>query len=154
MKKHFTVFTIVSFLSFILLVSLSHALEAIQTQPSSDGRLEASLIGADIKRSVLTVKVSLENTSTDRIEPEFAYESVYFADVEAQKKYFALKDENGLYIAGPRHSEWHGGSFKQHMNPGDKMIIWVKFPAPPESTTVIDIFFPGILPSEEVELKR
>ena len=154
MKKHFTVFTIVSFLSLILLVSLSHALEAIQTQPSSDGRLEASLIGADIKRGVLTVKVSLENTSADRIEPEFPYESVYFADVEAQKKYFLLKDENGLYIAGPRHSDWHGGIFKKHMNPGDKMIIWVKFPAPPESTTVIDFFFPGILPFEEVELKR
>jgi hypothetical protein len=154
MKKHFTVFTIASFLSLILLISLSHALEAIQTQPSSDGKLEATLIGADIKRGVLTVKVSIENISTDRIEPEFPYESAYFADVEAQKKYFPLKDENGLYIAGPRHSDWHGGSFKQHMNPGDKMIIWMKFPAPPESTQVIDLFFPGILPFEEVELKR
>ncbi len=154
MKKYFTVFTIASFLTLILLVSFAYALEAIQTQPSSDGRLEASLIGAAIKRGVLTVKVSLENISTGRIEPEIPYESIYYADIDAQKKYFALKDENGFYIAGPRHTDWHGGCFKKSMSPGDKMILWVKFPAPPESTASIDLFIPDILPFEEVELKR
>lgn len=154
MKKYSTVFTIVSFLSLTLLSSSAYSLEAIQTQPSSDGKLEVSLIGADIKRGVLTVKVSLENISSDRIEPVIPYEGIYFADIDAQKKYFALKDENGFYIAGPRHTDWHGGGFKTHMNPGDKMIIWVKLPAPPETTASIDFFIPSILPFEEVELKR
>lgn len=130
------------------------AQELIQTQPSTDGKIEASLIGAKVRKGILTVKIFLKNTSTGAIEPEIRYEKVYFADIDQKKKYFALKDSKGIYIAGPRHHDWGGGTFKTYIKSGERQIMWIKFPAPPEKTVSVDLFIPGILPFEEVEIQR
>ena len=144
-------------LSFILLLIFAigaNAQKAIQIQPSSDGTIEASLIEAKVKRDVLTIKVVLKNISSKRIEPEISFKNAYYTDIDAQKKYFALKDSEGNFIAGPSRLDWRGGTFKEKIGPDQSKIIWIKFPAPPPDTETIDIFIPLLLPFEEVTIQR
>jgi hypothetical protein len=131
-----------------------YAQEAIQTQPSSDGNFEASLIGAKVKREVLTVKIKLKNIASKSNKMECTYKSVYYTDIKNKKKYFALKDSEGKYIAGPQDRGSNGGKVERYIDSGAQTIIWIKFPAPPETTDTIDIIIPGILPFEEIEIKR
>jgi hypothetical protein len=141
-------------LTIILLVTVVYAQEAIQTQLSSDGSINASLIEAKVKRGVLTVKVILKNISNQGIEPEIAFGKAYYTDIEANKKYFALKDADGKFIAGPAGYDWGGGTFKERIAVNNKQILWIKFPAPPDTTTKIDIFIPKILPFEDISIQR
>jgi len=145
---------VISLLLLFIFVSISSAQKVIQTQPSSDGTIEASLIEAKVKRDVLTIKVALKNISQKTIEPEIRFEHIYYTDIEAKKKFFGLKDAAGHLIAGPAHYDWGGGTFKSRISPGERAIIWIKFPAPLETTTAIDIFIPGILPFEDIKILR
>jgi hypothetical protein len=143
-----------SLLLVFIFAAGAFAQKAIQIQPSSDGKIEASLIEAKEKRGVLTIKVVLKNISKEWIEPELRFEKAYYADIDAQKKYFPLKDSEGKFIAGHLSQDWGGGTFKEKIGPNQSKIIWIKFPAPPPTTTSIDIFIPLILPFEEVTIMR
>jgi len=153
MKKT-TLLPIIFFLLVIFFVSTVSAQNAIQVQPSSDGAIEASLVEAKIKRDVLTIKVILKNISDNSIEPEIPFEGIYYTDIEASKKYYGLKDSEGKYIAGPSSRDWRGGVFKHYIKAHASKILWIKFPAPPETTKAIDIFIPEILPFEEINIGR
>ncbi len=154
MTKRFLLKLAFGVMVIFFLPLLGYAGEAMQTQPSSDGKVEGAIIGVKVKRGVLTVKVSLKNVSENRIEPEMFFREVYFTDIKENKKYFCLKDSNGRYISGPQDSGFRGGTFKDKIPFGEKRIIWMKFPAPPESSDTIDIFLPGMLPFEEIEIKK
>lgn len=78
------------------------------------------------------------------------FRDVYYADIEDKKKYFALKDAGGQFIAGPKYDDGDGGRFWYKIPAGKMKILWVKFPAPPDKTAAIDFFLPTILPFEEV----
>ncbi len=132
----------------------SSAMTPIDTQPSSDGTLEASVVGLKVRNGVLTVKFSLKNITGKTLEPGISFAQTYYIDIKEKKKYFGLKDEKGMYIAGPVKYNWDGGFFKEKIPPGGKAFVWIKFPAPPEGTEEIDIYLPGFLPFEGVRLKR
>ena len=145
------------FLSLLLVFVFAtgaYGQKAIQIQPSSDGNIEASLIESKEKRGVLTVKVVLKNISKEWIEPELCFGEAYYADIDAQKKYFPLKDSEGKFIAGHLSYDWCGGTFKEKIGPDQSKIIWIKFPAPPETTKTLDIFIPKMLPFEDVTIQR
>ncbi len=144
----------IAIVGVIVCGGIVHAQDAMQTQMSSDGNIKASLFEAKVRRNVLTVKVTLENISGARVDPMIIYRDVYYTDIEKEKKYFVLKDAEGKYISGPKYDGNDGGRFWYDIEPGGKKIFWVKFPAPPESTKVVDIFIPGVLPFEEIEIKR
>jgi len=131
-----------------------YAMETIQTQPSSDGKFEATLSSVKIKRDVLTIRVIVKNVSAKKAGIEIAFKDAYFTDVEDKKKYFVLKDSEGQYIAGPKRAASYGGYFGGSIDPDGQKIVWMKFPAPPETTTTVDIFVPGILPFEEIQITR
>jgi len=152
MKKQ-NILVISLLLSFIF-ISVSSAQKTIQTQPSSDGTIEASLIEAKVKRNVLTIKVQLKNTSSKWIEPEIPFKQTFYTDIDTNKKYYALKDSEGKFIAGPASYDWGGGTFKEKIGSNQSKIIWIKFPAPPADTKTIDIFIPHLLPFEDVTIQR
>ncbi|MEA3543701.1 MAG: hypothetical protein U9R69_00610 [Thermodesulfobacteriota bacterium] len=150
MKK--TISTMVMALAIGVLLSFSsYAMESMQTQPSSDGKLEASLLSAKVRREVLTIKIMLKNISPNKVYTSFNYDAVYYSDIDDKKKYFVLKDSEGQYIAGPIDKY---RSFRHDIQTDGQMIVWVKFPAPPETTETIDVFIPMILPFEEIEITR
>jgi len=153
MKK--LISAMITALTFGILFSISgFAMEPIQTQLSSDGNFEASLLGAKVRGEVLTVKIKLKNVSAKSEKMQFYYKDAYYTDIKNKKKYFALKDSDGKYIAGPQDRDSEGGKVERYINSNGQGIIWIKWPAPPETTDIIDIIFPGILPFEEIKIGR
>ncbi len=132
----------------------SAALAALQTQPSTDGNFEVSLIKARVRGEVLTVQVMFKNISSEFRVYEFPFGDVYYADIQNHKKYYGLKDTQNMYIAGPSAGTSYGGYIRSELKPGKQCIFWIKFPAPATDTDKIDIFIPFALPFEEVSLQR
>ncbi len=145
-------------LGFILLLLIlpvvSLAAAPVDTQPSSDGTAEASIIGLKIRNGVLTLRFSIKNITDKTIEPGISFAKAYYIDTREKKKYFGLKDENGMFIAGPVKYNWDGGYFQQKIPPNGKALIWIKFPAPSENTEEIDVYLPGFLPFEGIKLQQ
>ncbi len=142
-------------LAMVVVVSTSvFAMENLQTQPSSDGSFEASLFGAKVRGEVLTVKFRVKNVSGETAKLEFKYKDAYYTDIKEKKKYFALKDSEGKYIAGPRDRSSDGGKVERYIKNDGQGIFWIKFPAPPATTETVDIIIPGVLPFEEIAIAR
>ena len=73
----------------------------------------------------------------------WSWEDVYFTDPAENKKYSGLKDTAGSWLAqGPSG----GHSYKL----GGQQAMWMKFPAPPETSTKVTFVFPGFPPFEDV----
>ena len=151
MKRIFKTFLISLLFIIPLIVFASN--EPIDTQPSSDGLTEASIIGLKIRNGVLTVRFSIKNLTDNTVEPGISFAKAYYIDTKEKKKYFPLKDEKGMFIAGPTKYNWDGGFFEQKILKGGKAFLWIKFPAPSNDTKEIDIYLPGFLPFEGIKLK-
>jgi hypothetical protein len=71
----------------------------------------------------------------------WSWDGVYFTDPAENKKYGGLKDSGGQWISQ--------GDAKNY-SPGDQQVIWMKFPAPPPSSSKITFVFPGFPPFEDL----
>jgi hypothetical protein len=129
-------------------------MNTIQTQPSTDGNFELSVVRTSIRGDVLTVQVIIKNIASSQREYEFNFKDIYYTDIKNRKKYYGLRDTKNIYIAGPVAGNAFGGYFRHVFQPGDQAIFWIKFPAPAEDTGKIDIYIPFALPFEDVTLKR
>lgn len=128
---------------------------AVEPQPSSNGALEAELTDITVSRAVLTLKVKIKNVSGKRyIDSGVYFKDFYFTDIPAKKQYFPLRNSEGIHVGGPMDGKVRGGSVTLNLLPGEQLLVWVKFPAPPESTSDVDVFVPGFLPFESVPLTR
>ena len=67
--------------------------------------------------------------------------SNYFTDATENKKYSGLRDSAGAWLA-------QGDS--KFYAPGDQQAMWMKFPAPPETSTRVTFVFAGFPPFEDV----
>jgi len=152
--KRKTSFLFASVITTIFLVTPVFGQEVIQVQSSTDGNFEASLFSVKIRKNVLTLKAKLKNVSDGRVSLRIDYRDVYYMDVDKEKKYFALKDADGQYIAGPKSDKSEGGRFWYRIPGGKTKIMWIKFPAPAGDTKTIDIFLPAFLPFEEVAIPK
>lgn len=141
-------------LFLLVWASASWADNVIQTQMSTDGMFEASLIRAKVKGEVLTFQVIFKSISSKSAPCSFHFGDVYYTDTKEKKKYFGLKDTNGCFIAGPADNWISGGRFRSYIKPQGKRIFWTKFPAPPATTESIDLYIPGFLPFEDVKIAR
>ena len=140
---------------FIMLFAVaSWGAEDIQTQTTSNGKFEASVIRAQVRGDVLTFQVLFKNVSSTRDHLGFNFAGVYYTDINAKKKYYGLRDTNGNFIAGPAHYWVGGGDFLQWMKPGEKRIFWIKFPAPQQSTETVDLYIPNVMPFEGIKISR
>ncbi len=131
------------------------AQKAIQTQESDlwDG-IEVDLTKVSIKNSVITVKLKFRNQGIDKHSVRIEFASCYIMDEANQKKYYVLKDTDGIYIAGPQHDQDKGGRFWFTINPGKSKGLWLKFPEPTDNPETISISIPGVPPFDEVEIKK
>ena len=139
------------FIIYLITVGAVLSANTIQTQISTDGNFELSLIRAQVKNNVLTFQTVIKNTSTKRRQYSFYFKDVYFTDSKAKNKYYALKDTKGNYIAGPAHDHFSGGSFNVTLNPMEKAVFWIKFPAPKKTTETVDLYIPWALPFESIK---
>jgi hypothetical protein len=147
-----------AFLLLILVVLIPPGVvfsgEVIQTQESVAWEgIEADLTSLRISNNILTVKVKLRNTGSKEQGVKIPYEACFIMDEANQKKYYPLKDSDGLYIAGPMSDEDRGGRFWFGVKAGKARGLWIKFPEPTDGPETITISLAGIFPFEEIPLK-
>jgi hypothetical protein len=103
------------------------------------------------KGNTLTAKVRLRNQGSEKVPAEVIYKEVYLMDLGAGKKYQALQDEKGAYIADLRsgwNDRWYGD-----LEPGQSHTMWVKFPAPPAEVKSVTLQVPGVPPFEDLAIQ-
>jgi hypothetical protein len=120
----------------------------IQTQETEFQGVVAELTECKRKEGVLTVKVTFRNTGNEdsmvNIETDHGkYEKIYVT--ANTKKYFVLKDTENESLA-PKY-------ISDTLKKGGKILWWAKFPAPPAEVKTINLFFPKVLPFEDVPIK-
>jgi hypothetical protein len=154
MKESVSATIVVSGAIILFLCAGVFSQEAVQVQPSSDGKWEATLTQAKVRENVFSVKLTLKNITNGTIEPEIPFKDFYVANIQDRKKYYPLKDPRGNFLAGPQNRAWQGGIFKNKMQPGEMRTIWVDFPVPRAAAKTVDLFVPGMLPFEGVKISR
>lgn len=147
-------FILISFLVVFGLVSIGFAGEVIQTQESQWDGIEADLTSVKARNGIITVKVKLRNTGTKAQGVKIHYDGCYLVDETSQKKYYALKDSDGLYIAGPASDEQKGGRFWFDVPAGKAKSLWIKFPEPTDGPETLTISLEGVFPFEDIAVTR
>jgi hypothetical protein len=127
----------------------------IQTQQSTDGEFEISLLDVKQKNDVVTIKASVKNTTSNKQKIYLCYESSYFIDPKENKKYMPLHDTKDHTIGGPRDQICcSNGGLNRELENGQQALFWLKFPAPVSETSEVDFFFPRFLPLEGVPIQK
>jgi len=148
---------VISLLTLAILVPSGIVLsaQAIQMQESVNWEgIEADLTNVRISQNIITIKVKLRNTGSEEQSVKIPYDACFIMDETNQKKYYPLKDSDGLYIAGPMADEQRGGRFWFGIEAGKAKGLWIKFPEPADRPENITISLEGIFPFEEIPLKR
>jgi hypothetical protein len=139
----------------IFSAGLFFAQEAIQTQPHNTAEgIEVDLTSLEIQNNIVTVKFKLRNTSAEKQNVTIHFKDCYIMDEVNQKKYYGLKDTDGLFIAGPSYDSQNGGRFWYGVQAGKSMGLWIKFPQPTDNPESITISLPGVSPFESVKLAK
>lgn len=100
------------------------------------------------------IVIDLKNETNKKVSGNGAlyFKDIYLHDFENDKKYFALKDANGLYLAGPRSDKNDGGRWWIELPPQETVKLWAFFPSLPTSCSSIDIYIPQLLPFEDISV--
>ncbi len=141
--------------SLLLSAGLFFGQQVIQTQSHNTAEgVEVDLTSLEIQNNIVTVKFRLRNTAAQKQNVIIYFKDSYIMDEVNQKKYYGLKDTDGLYIAGPASDDNSGGRFWYNIEPGKSMGLWIKFPQPTDSPASITISLPGVSPFENVKLAK
>jgi hypothetical protein len=103
------------------------------------------------KGNTLTAKVRLRNGGTAMAEPDVHYAQCYLMDAAAGKKYEVLKDEQHQYIAALR-SGYPDRNYER-IDPGEELLIWMKFPAPPATVKALTLQVEGVPPFDDLAIQ-
>jgi len=146
-------------LALATLLSARPAASAVQTQPAMSGDMEVDVLKADVKDDILTVALAYRNTGAQAATVGYRLDDVYFVDPSEKKKYQVLKDSKGEWLGAPVARGAIGTDTGSQANPlsvpaKGKAAVWFKFPAPPESTTKINLVIPDVLPFEDLPITR
>jgi hypothetical protein len=152
LKKIFPLL-IVIFLLSMFSMGVTFGNEVIQTQESDTwDEIEVDLISLEVRNDIVTLRFKFRNEGEDRQEVEFYFKDCYIMDEVNQKKYYPLKDSDGLFIGGPKSSDFQGGSVDFKIQPSKSKGLWLKFPQPTDNPETITISIPGVFPFEGVQL--
>jgi hypothetical protein len=126
---------------------------AIQTQDTNAAGVVAELLECKAKEGVLTIKVRLRNTGSERAQVRVIrnrdFDKYYVT--AGSKKYFVLRDSDGVPIAPA--ADGFGGVVVD-IEKGGSWTWWAKYPAPPESQTKVNYMWPLGAPFEDVPISR
>ncbi len=75
------------------------------------------------------------------VHHSFSWSNVYVTDPAENKKYSGLKDSQGV---------WIGYGDNKIYGPGQQQGMWMKFPAPPPTSTKVSFVFPGFPPFDDL----
>jgi Cytochrome oxidase complex assembly protein 1 len=129
----------------------------IQTQETTAQGIVAEIIECRRKEGVLTLKVRFRNTSNKtssltliRYPPQGDHERFYVT--AGNKKYFILKDSDGIDLSSNSVGNDTGNSVKLNLEPGQTFLWWAKYPAPSADVKKINLMMPVVPPFEDVPI--
>ncbi|HDP93755.1 MAG TPA: hypothetical protein ENN40_00115 [Candidatus Aminicenantes bacterium] len=126
----------------------------VQTQGSDTWEgVAADLTNINIKNDVLTLRFKFRNEGENSPKLQIYFKDCYIVDESNQKKYFPLKDSEGLFVAGPKDRDLEGGRFRFVIEAGGFKGFWIKFPVPADDPETVVISIPGFFPFEDIPLK-
>lgn len=143
-----------------------------QTAPSPDGTAPPAVVAVtdgeqtgvrfevtELKRTsggTLTLKFTLVNDSEKGVAFGYSYGygqsnvadfasigGIHLVDAAGKKKYLVVRDGNGKCVC----SQGLGT-----VDPGSRVNLWAKFPAPPEDVTLISVVIPHAIPLDDVPI--
>ena len=142
----------------IIAVVLSSPVVAQTPAPAPLASQETNIAGVtaevtEFRRrgNTLTAKIRLANTGPDEVSLDMPYDKAYLLDTAGGKKYEVLRDDNKNYIAamGPSYTDRYWGSLEA----GQKLTIWMKFPAPPPEVKVVTLQLDDMAPFDELAIQ-
>jgi hypothetical protein len=158
LKRLYTHFARLLFAACLVLPGLAAAEDAAPGAAAAPLGVEEHDSGAEVtllecKRTsgdTVTVKWLYKNGGEEkkRIEPLIS-EDYYLVDAAAKKKYFAVKDSSGKWVAGTSR-----GYNSVELEPGKTYKMWAKFPAPPAATEKVTVYIVGVPPFEDVPIAK
>ncbi|HVF35344.1 MAG TPA: hypothetical protein VND91_08475 [Candidatus Saccharimonadia bacterium] len=101
--------------------------------------------------NTLTAKVRLSNAGTESVSLDMPYSKAYVLDATGGKKYEVLRDDQKNYIAllGPSYDDRYWDTLKA----GQKITIWMKFPAPPAEVKTVTLQLDDMAPFDELAIQ-
>jgi hypothetical protein len=103
------------------------------------------------KGNTLTAKIRFINKGSQETVVHVHFDEMSLIDTANAKKYEALKDEKGNYIAGVRagyKDQWYDS-----IGPGQSMSVWAKFPAPPPEVKSVTLQMEKTPPFEDMAIQ-
>jgi hypothetical protein len=129
----------------------------IHSQETTAQGIVAEIIECRRKEGVLTIKARFRNTSNKtshltliRYPAEGDHERYYVT--AANKKYFILKDSDGIDLSSNSVGNDTGNSVRLNLEPGQTFLWWAKYPAPSADVKKINFMMPVTPPFEDVPI--
>jgi hypothetical protein len=142
-------------LGLLVSIGLLFCQQVIQTQShDTEEGIAVDLTSLEIQNNIVTLKFKLRNTGVEKRSVVILFKNCYIMDETNQKKYYALKDSDGLFIAGPAYDNSDGGRFWYDIDKGNSRGMWIKFPQPADNPASITVSLPGVSPFENVKLAK
>jgi hypothetical protein len=148
MRKHVSLMLVVV---FVAAVWTSQALGAgpIQTQMAMGGGVEVDVIKATAREGILTVVLAYRNTGKTAAAIHGQLSDTYYLD-DKKRKYQVLRDSKNAWIAAPTSFDL----LAVDVGPGETRAAWLKFPAPSDKASTIDLIVAGVLPFEKLPITQ
>jgi hypothetical protein len=134
------------------IVPVAAQTEAIQSQDTNVGGLVADITQCKRKDGVLTIKVRVRNTSSEKVNIYFtdgpaAYDQYYLT--AGDKKYFVLRDTEDKPLATNENGQ---GYTNIDIEKDGSYTWWAKYPAPPAEVTSVTFYTSFAPPFEDVPI--
>lgn len=126
--------------------------DVIQSQDTNIGGLVADITQCKRKDGVLTLKVRVRNTSSEKVNIYFtdglgAYDKYYLT--AGDKKYFVLRDTEDMPLA----TNGDGGGYTNiNIEKDGSYTWWAKYPAPPAEVTSVTFYTSFTPPFEDLPI--
>jgi hypothetical protein len=119
-------------------VSADLLVQALDLTRMTGGTLEVRLAFSNTSESE---PIAFEETFAGAAEDAGSIAGVYLLDRVTRKKYFVVRDADGQPQCSTR---------LEPLGPGERRVLWARFPAPPEEVGHVSIHVPEVEPLEDV----
>ena len=136
--------------SVVAVLFLSPAISVAQPVETETAGVTAELLELRQNGGVLRLAVRFANSEAAMADFN-AYEvsRIVLVDAKSKKKHMAIKDANGLWLAGPIGDGIDGGRVQLRIPPKQSTVVWAYF-EPVAAGTVMRVELPHVFPFDNV----
>lgn len=108
---------------------------------------------AHVTGQVLTVQFNVRGEQGRGVRVNSVpLDQISLIDDASAQSYSLLQEDNGRYMAAPLSSS--GTNLRLSSQRDDAVVVWLKYPAPPETTQTLSLTIPGVGPFDGFAVTR